>query len=74
MWTIKGELIFEKPLEKPVANWNISRNKLVFMEEATSNVIWIVKLSMEHEPVVYKFNIPQSIIADNLNSFYDTNK
>ena len=74
VWTIEGQLIFEKPLEKPVANWNISRDILIFMEKTDSNVIWVVKLSMTNEPVVYKFNIPQRMVSGNINSFYETAK
>ena len=61
-------------MEKPVANWNISRNKLIFMENTDSNVIWIVKLSMTTEPVVYKFTLSRDLVKDNVNSFYETAK
>ena len=42
------------------------------MEKTDSNEIWVVKLSMTSEPVVYKFNIPQRMVAGNVNSFYET--
>ena len=52
------------------------------MENTDSNVIWVVKLSMTTEPVVYKFNIPEGMftglnrdgVAGNVNSFYETAK
>ena len=44
------------------------------MEKTDSNVIWVVKLSMTNEPVVYKFNIPQRMVSGNINSFYETAK
>ena len=30
VWTKKGEMVFEMPLDYPVCNWNISNNKFVF--------------------------------------------
>ena len=30
VWTKKGEMVFEMPLDHPVCNWNISNNKFVF--------------------------------------------
>ena len=32
VWSIRGDLIFEKPMNYPVANWNISGNVLTYLE------------------------------------------
>ena len=44
VWTRKGEMIFEKPLAKPVHNWNISDNKFTFHETKNSPDIYVVRL------------------------------
>ena len=54
-------MIFEKPLMKPVVNWNISKDRLMFVEEAKSTEFYIVKLFMDKKPVIYKFKLPDSI-------------
>ena len=30
VWTREGVMVFERPMEKPVCNWNISKDKLLF--------------------------------------------
>ena len=44
VWSIKGEMLFEKPLMKPVVNWNISKDRLMFIEEIDSTTFYLVKL------------------------------
>ena len=44
VWTRKGEMIFEKPLAKPVHNWNISDNKFTFHETKNSKDIYVIRL------------------------------
>ena len=44
------------------------------MENTDSNVIWVVKLSMTTEPVVYKFTLSRDLVKDNVNSFHETAK
>ena len=61
VWTIKGEMIFEKPLMKPVVNWNMSKDRLMFVEEARSTTFYLVKLFEDKKPVIYKFKLPDSI-------------
>ena len=53
-------MVFEKPLAKPVANWNVSRDKLLFQEDSpdSSNVVHIVKLFLDKPAVVFKFTLP----------------
>ena len=53
-------MVFEKPLEKPVANWNVSRDKLLFQEDSadSSNIVHLVKLFLDKPAVVFKFTLP----------------
>ena len=44
VWTDEGELVYERTLHKPISNWNISGNKLVFQEDKDSEDIYLVKL------------------------------
>ena len=55
VWNIKGEMIFEKSLEKPVCNWNICGSKLMFLEETNSNKLWLVSLFHDKKPIIYTF-------------------
>ena len=71
VWTIKGVMVFEKPMDMPVANWNICGNKLVFMEDIASTDIYLVKLFLDKEPVVFKFKLPSSTSGNLDNSYYD---
>ena len=34
VWTIHGVMVFERPLSKPVATWNICGDKLLFQEDS----------------------------------------
>ena len=59
-------MIFEKPLEKSVGNWNISDNIFVFQESRDSEHIFVVKLCDDPKdgepcepyktPMIYKFS------------------
>ena len=64
-------MVFEKPLDKPVANWNISGNKFVFIEETQSTDVYLVKLFLDKQPVVFKFVLPISLTKYQVNSHYD---
>ena len=57
-------MIFEKPLEKPVANWNIANNKLIFMEESDSSEVWLVKLFIDKMPIIFKLNLPDHVTKE----------
>ena len=60
VWSIKGELVFEKPMEKPVTSWNVSRNKLLFQEDDDNpNLVYLVKLFIDKPPVAFKFYLPE---------------
>ena len=54
-------MIFEKPLMKPVVNWNISKDRLMFIEENQSTEFYLVKLFMDKQPIIYKFQLPESV-------------
>ena len=71
VWSIKGEMIFEKRMMKPPENWNISGDKLIYMEENNSNKIFLVKLFLHSEPVLFEFELPAGISGDKKHSGYD---
>ena len=54
-------MVFERSLIKPPANWNISGNKLLYKEHATSDEIHLVKLSLKRQPVVFKIQLPKGL-------------
>ena len=60
VWTINGDMVFEKPLDEPVANWNIQGNIFIFQEDSFegSNIVYLVKLFLESQPVVFEFSLP----------------
>lgn len=61
VWNVNGEMIFEKSLEKPVCNWNICSSRLMFMEEPNSNILWLVRLSMDRKSTIFKLLLPSTI-------------
>ena len=71
VWTDKGDMIFERPMKNPVANWNITDNKFVFLEETHSTEIYLVKLFLDKQPVLFKFILPQSVPKGQINSTFD---
>ena len=71
VWTLKGELVYEKPLEKPLANWNISDDRFMFLEDTYSTSIWLVKLFEDKAPVIYRFEIPAKVVAGRINSVWN---
>ena len=74
IWTLKGELVYEKPLKKPVANWNMSDNHFMFLEDTNSTSVWLVKLFEDSAPVIYRFELPESVVAGGINSRFDENE
>ena len=41
------------------------------MEETNASEIFIIKLFIDKEPVIFKFNLPQDVTADKTNSYFD---
>ena len=64
-------MIFERSLKKPISNWNISKDKFIFQEYAKSPIIYIVKLYLDREPHLYKFNLPDEVTKKGTNSYFD---
>ena len=46
---------------KPVVNWNISKDRLMFVEEEKSTTFFLVKLFEDKKPIIYKFKMPESV-------------
>ena len=64
-------MVFEKSLEKPVANWNISEKMLIYLEDTHSQEINVVKLFLNKEPVLFKFRLPPGLTEGQINCQYD---
>ena len=71
VWSITGEMVYEKRMMKPPENWNISGDMLIYMEENNSNKIFLVKLFLESEPVCFEFELPEGISGDKKHSGYN---
>ena len=63
-------MVFERPLAKPPANWNISGDKLVYLLETNSTDVYLVKLFLDKPPVLFKFRLPSAVIDGRVNSYY----
>ena len=72
VYTGMGEMIYEKSLARPVANWNISADKFVFLEDASSTEIHLVKLFKDKEPVLFKFILPERMTEGKVMCAYDS--
>ena len=68
VWTKKGELAFEKKLDKPVHNWNISTDKLLFHETEDSDTIHVVKLRSQSTSTLYELKLPPGTFEDEIKS------
>ena len=71
VWTDTGEMVFEKPLATPPANWNISGDKLLFLEETNARQITLVKLFTDKKPILFNFRLPDDLTHGLVNSHYD---
>ena len=47
VWKRGGQLIFEKPLKRPVCNWNVIENKFLFQEDPNIPVVHMIHLYEE---------------------------
>ena len=64
-------MVFEKPLLTPPANWSISGDKLLFLEETNAKEICLVKLFIDKKPILFKFRLPEDLTHGLVNSTYD---
>ena len=47
VWSELGEMVFEKALNRPPANWNLSGSNMVYAEETEAKEIHLVKLFID---------------------------
>ena len=71
VWTKKGDMIFEKPLNLPICNWNISGDKFIFQEESNKAEIYLVKLSLDKPSYLFKFKMASHVIKNRVNTYYN---
>lgn len=64
-------MIFERPLSKPPANWNIQLDKLIFLEETNAKEIYMVKLFTDKKPILFSLKLPDDLTHGLINSSYD---
>ena len=64
-------MVFERPMQTPLSNWNIAGDKLIFLEEANAQEIFIVKLFTDKMPILFKFKLPANLTQGLINSSYD---
>ena len=66
VWTRKGELAFERKLDKPVDNWNISTDKLLFHETEDSDTLHVVKLRSQNTSTMWELKLPPGTFEDEI--------
>ena len=71
VWTKKGEMVFEKALQQPVCNWNISGNVFLFQEKTDSSDIFLLRLYKDQQAVLFKFKLPPNIFEGRINTKFD---
>jgi hypothetical protein len=64
-------LIFERPLHKPVSNWNIAQDTFLFQEETNSPEVFLLRLFIDKPALFFKFSFPQSVTEGLINVVYD---
>ena len=71
VWDRNGQMVFERPLDEPVTNWNISGDTFVFQERSDSPTIYVVQVQSGVTPIVFKFNLPKEVIAGQIDRYYN---
>ena len=61
VWQYGGKLVFEKPLAKPVENWNITQDKFLFQEDANVPELFLICLNQGKQPQVFKCQLPPNL-------------
>jgi hypothetical protein len=67
VWSKKGKMIFEKGLDRPVVNWNISTNKFLWQEEPASSTFYLLLLPKKGEQeraYVYEVTLPDDSLDE----------
>ena len=62
VWDKKGTLLFERKLDSPIENWNISTDKLMFHETKDSDTIHIVYLKPNSVSTLFELTLPPGTI------------
>lgn len=65
VWSIKGELVFERALHSPIVNWNIMDDVFLFQQTLGEEVLTLVRLYPDRQAQVYEIVMPQSAFAGN---------
>ena len=64
-------MVYERALESPCSNWNIAGNKFIYTLTPNSSEIFLVKLFLDKEPVVFKFKLPEHLTRGLINCYFD---
>ena len=57
-------------MNKPPADWNISTDKFVFMEQGIYDKISVIKLELEKRPTLFEFELPKEV-ADHVAQYQE---
>ena len=60
IWSKQGELVFERKLKEPVANWSFSSGMFLFQEEIGSCSVFIVKVVEDLCPTLFEVVLPKA--------------
>ena len=70
VWSNQGEMIYERQMDSPVTNWNISTDKFLFQEPLHPNVLFLVKLELKKRPTLFELHFPgkklENLLQDNV--------
>ena len=44
IWKRGGTMVFEKSLNRPICNWNVTTDKFIFQEEPTRPEVYLISL------------------------------
>ena len=73
VWNKLGEMVFERSLNQPVANWNISGDIFMYQEDSKDSHIWLIKLYKQKSPHIFKITLPDGVMdsENRVNSYFD---
>jgi hypothetical protein len=64
VWTKEGVLVYERKLEEPLMQWNLSGKLFLFQQQNSPAFIYCLKLRQKRRCTLFKLDISAKILQD----------
>ena len=65
-------MVFERSLQWPVCNWNMTGDNFVFQERPNSSRVWLIHLREDQSVQIHQFKIPVKFVEDQIGTYYSS--